>query len=322
MTLSKLTVSSPDALQSLIIDGIPPGATLSDGTNSFLAGPGAGSVDVTGWDLANLSVTVQSAAYFNLTAVATAQDTTGVPASASATEAVAVAPQAATLDATTSAGLLIPTYNDGSANAPAGTPQMAGLLSGYVVRPPWKVAGVDYAVGVPAGTVLADPTTISIPGVELNTASHIIVISASNVTLSGYDFSTDGGWGIVIAPGVTDTVIKNSNFLVGGDQNVPINALGGMGNLTVLNDTFDGGGGTSDNIWTMVGYSGDGVATFEYNSFLNTTEDAIEFGSGTMTTIVQYNTYQHLGTSPGAHADAVQISTVRLRTTRSSPSIL
>jgi len=37
---------------------------------------------------------------------------------------------------------------------------MAGLLSGYVVRPPWKVAGVDYAVGVPAGTALADPTTI------------------------------------------------------------------------------------------------------------------------------------------------------------------
>ena len=49
---------------------------------------------------------------------------------------------------------------DGSANAPAGAPQMSTLLSGYAVRPSWNVAGVDYAVGVPAGTALKDPNTI------------------------------------------------------------------------------------------------------------------------------------------------------------------
>ena len=38
------------------------------------------------------------------------------------------------------------TLGDGSANAPAGTPQLPNLLNGYAVRPPWEVAGVDYAV--------------------------------------------------------------------------------------------------------------------------------------------------------------------------------
>ena len=61
---------------------------------------------------------------------------------------------------------------DGSANGPAGTPQMSTLLSGYAVRPSWNVAGVDYAVGVPAGTVLKDPNTIlnMAAGVSANTS--------------------------------------------------------------------------------------------------------------------------------------------------------
>src|SRR5262249_7565368 len=45
---------------------------------------------------------------------------------------------------------------DGSANAPTGTPQLPNLFAGEAVRPPWMVAGVDYAVGVPAGTALTD----------------------------------------------------------------------------------------------------------------------------------------------------------------------
>jgi hypothetical protein len=36
---------------------------------------------------------------------------------------------------------------DGSADAPSGPAPFADLLSGYAVRPQWKVAGVDYFVG-------------------------------------------------------------------------------------------------------------------------------------------------------------------------------
>ena len=52
-------------------------------------------------------------------------------------------------------------FEDGSGNAPPGTPQFESLLKGYAVRPDWKVAGVDYYVGTPDGTVLKDPATIS-----------------------------------------------------------------------------------------------------------------------------------------------------------------
>src|SRR5262249_38756091 len=45
---------------------------------------------------------------------------------------------------------------DGSANAPAGTPELPNLFAGEAARPSWEVAGVDYAVGIPTGTVLTD----------------------------------------------------------------------------------------------------------------------------------------------------------------------
>ena len=48
--------------------------------------------------------------------------------------------------------------DDGCAGAPAGTPQLPRLLQAYRShRPKWDVAGVDYYVGMPTGTVLKDP---------------------------------------------------------------------------------------------------------------------------------------------------------------------
>src|SRR3954468_17404608 len=83
---------------------------------------------------------------------------------------------------------------DGSANAPAGTAQFVNLLNAYAVRPTWNVAGVDYYVGTPIGTVLKDPTSISMAGVSVDKSAHIIRVGGSNVTLSGYDFGLNGGW--------------------------------------------------------------------------------------------------------------------------------
>jgi hypothetical protein len=44
--------------------------------------------------------------------------------------------------------------NDGSANAPAGTPELPNLLKNYAARPSWQVAGVDYYCGVPQGIAM------------------------------------------------------------------------------------------------------------------------------------------------------------------------
>ena len=197
-------------------------------------------------------------------------------------------------------------YNDGSSQAPAGTPLLATLLNGYAARPPWMVAGVDYAVGVPVGTVLKDPATIALAGVSVNAAAHTVTITASGVTLNGYDFGLAGGWGVVIQSGVANTLIQNSHFLVGANNAVPINAGVGVGNLTVQYNTIDGGGGSSGAVWALVNYNGSGIFTAQYNSFLNAPEDAIDFNSGTMTTIVKYNVFDNLGTSPGSHPDSVQ----------------
>ena len=201
-------------------------------------------------------------------------------------------------------------YNDGSAQAPAGTPLLPKLLSGYAVRPPWEVAGVDYAVGVPAGTILQNPATISMTGVTVDTATHTIYVTGSNVTLSGYDFGSAGGWGVYIETGVTNTVIENSNFLVGANQNVPISAAAGSGNLTVQDNTINGGGGQDAAVWALINYNGSGTFTAKYNSLLNAPEDAIDFSSGTMTTIVEYNLFENLGTDTGSHPDPVQYDAV------------
>ena len=125
------------------------------------------------------------------------------------------------------------TLGDGSANAPAGTPQMPDLLNGNAVRPPWEVAGVDYAVGIPSGTTLKDPSTISMAGVSVNTSSHVVTVTGNNVTLHGYDFSLNGGWEVYVS-GASNTVIENSKLLVGSNNLVPIQSNSAASNQTWL----------------------------------------------------------------------------------------
>jgi hypothetical protein len=197
-------------------------------------------------------------------------------------------------------------FDDGSASAPAGTPLLPTLLSGYVTTPPWEVAGVNYAVGVPSGTALQDPSTLSMAGVSVDASSHTITVTGSNVTLNGYDFGPGGGWGVYINSGATNTVIENSHFLIGSNNNLPIDAASGSGNLTVQDNTLDGGNTQNGAAWALVSYSGSGTFNAQYNAFLNAPEDGIDFNSGTMTTNVNYNVFENLGTSPGAHPDPVQ----------------
>ena len=99
------------------------------------------------------------------------------------------------------------------ANVLGGTPQLPNLLSGEDVRPQWELAGVDYAVGLPSGTTLKDPTiAANLPaGVTYIAADHMIEVSANNVDLNGFDFSLHGGINVYIA-GSQNTTITNCNF--------------------------------------------------------------------------------------------------------------
>ena len=191
-----------NTLQSLVVSGVPVGAVLSDGTNSFTATASGGSVNVAGWNLAALKITVASAALFTLTATATVQDAQGATGQATASETVSVTASSST---TTQ-------YADGSASASSGTPELPNLFSGYSVRPPWEVAGVDYHVGVPSNQTLLQPTAANLPaGTTLD--GQLILVTANNVTINGFDFSGNGGYGIYIEAGVTGTRITNNLFV-------------------------------------------------------------------------------------------------------------
>ncbi len=74
-------LTDADGSESLAIsiDGIPAGATLTSGTNTFTATDGATSVDVTGWDLDNLTITppADSDVDFTLGVTATSTEADG-----------------------------------------------------------------------------------------------------------------------------------------------------------------------------------------------------------------------------------------------------
>lgn len=167
-----------------------------------------------------------------------------------------------------------PITNDGSSAAPVGVPQRPALLTGYSVRPAWKVAGVDYAVGFAAGQALKDPLSdpelSTNPKIAIDSVNRIIRITGSNVTLDGYDFTLHGGYDIAHISGDNVTV-KNSavGFIV-------TNA--GTTNLTVSNCVMDGGGAT--NGWALISHSGTGTLTVEYNWFRNFPAHVIEDNSG------------------------------------------
>jgi|GEM_PF-2083991 len=83
-----------NSVQSLLLSGIPVGAVLTDGANSFVATSGDTSIDVKGWNLASLKITPPNDVNFTLTVTATDQDAN----TASASELVTVSPLAPALN--------------------------------------------------------------------------------------------------------------------------------------------------------------------------------------------------------------------------------
>jgi len=84
-----------ETITSLVVSGIPVGATLSDGSNSFTAVAGSTEVDIAGWNQATLTITppADSDADFQLTVAAVATE------SANGDTAATVGTVAVTVDA-------------------------------------------------------------------------------------------------------------------------------------------------------------------------------------------------------------------------------
>lgn len=164
---------------------------------------------------------------------------------------------------------------DGNCEAPAGTPDNITLwriptfFTGYsginygANRPAWSVAGVDYNVGIPAGTVFKDPYVEYLAGrlpagVTVNPTGNSIgggLISytgSANLTLDKFDYSgtlTGGGVCYVMAntysgsAGTGVLTLSNSYFNRGtgcyGNSNSGFNDQIFPGQFATLNFTND-----------------------------------------------------------------------------------
>lgn len=191
--------------------------------------------------------------------------------------------------------------NDGSTNAPAGSAQHPNLLSGEAVRPAWFVAGVDYAVGIPSGTILKDPSTISTPGVSVDTRTHVITVTGNNVTLDGYDFSLNGGW--QVQSRAANTTIIDSKFVIGANNLTPIFGPGSGTNITVRYCEIDGGA-KDVQYGGIITQWGAGL-TVEYSWVKNAGADMFQTQGGGAVTL-RYNLLEGAGQALQGHADYLQ----------------
>jgi hypothetical protein len=192
----------------------------------------------------------------------------------------------------------VTTAGDGSANAPAGVAQKPNLFTGMKVRPPFKVAGVDYAVGIPAGLTLKNPASIAMAGVSVDTGSKVVTVTGANVTLTGYDFSN---W--TVETSSANTRIIQSKFFVG-----PVVGLRGSSNLYVGYCVIDANN-TQGSVWGgLISTWSDGL-TVEYSWLKNGAGDLIQqVGDNTSSIIIRYNLLEQAGMGAGAHGDYTQLA--------------
>jgi hypothetical protein len=190
--------------------------------------------------------------------------------------------------------------------------QHPALLTSYAKRPSWKIAGVDYAVGVPSTTTLTDWMLLSGPGITVNTTAMpplVRVDDTSNVVISGVDFSLHGGATLRFINSPNPTV-TNSNF--GGPNLTKMPAAVIVADwdspgLTVSYNTIDGGGNGSGS--SLVAAFGAGTTTLTYNWLKHSPQHFLEEAQSTpvsIAVIYKYNLIEQGAMSPGAHLNFLQ----------------
>jgi hypothetical protein len=191
---------------------------------------------------------------------------------------------------------------DGSVNAPNCKIPHPSLLQAYRVRPPWRVAGVDYCVGYPMSKTLKDPATLSMAGVTVDDVHKLITVTRNGAVLDGYDFSRDGGWGVSVK--AKNVSILNSRFVVGSNANPPIRGTEEAANLTVAYTLVDGAGIDVGN-FGLIQMKGQGL-TVRYCWIANSAGDSIQSHNGGILDL-QYNLIEQGGLAPGAHGDFLEV---------------
>lgn len=195
--------------------------------------------------------------------------------------------QTLTVQATNASGagsanaIIVNAYGDGSVGAVAATTQFSNFFTSralqssqtYSTRPPWKVAGVDYAVGYATGTSFKDPSSAGLP-TGCTYASNVVTCgsSAASPTFDSYDFSLHNGISLDILSGVTGTVtLTNNYFLNGSSSNTQFDLItveGGSSNIVMTNNTFDGGSPSLFHVISFLQFLSSGTVADSYNAYL------------------------------------------------------
>ena len=153
-------------------------------------------------------------------------------------------------------------FLDGYVGRPAVTsPQLPGILAGYPARPVWKVAGVDYGVGIATGTTLTDWETLSGTGITVG-ANYVEFNGVPSPVVNAVDFSLHGGAVLLFYNGSNNASVTNCKF--GGASISTTSAIGTdllSAGLAVTGCEFDAGSTLSvASIWAR----GGGTTTVEY----------------------------------------------------------
>src|SRR5665213_1177317 len=195
-------------------------------------------------------------------------------------------------------------YRDGCPGASADNPAFPTLLTRYKARPPWNVAGIDFAVGIPSNVVLKDPRSAALP--SACSLGGTTVTCSGTVTLDGYDFSLNNGTTLIITGG--DVTVQNCLFIVGSNQGAlgKILDVSGTTNATFLHNDFDGSNiAVTPQRGQTINVANKGTITFRYNYFHNSGGDMIDFSDGPQVNIIQYNVFKDIGLKT-AHSDTLQ----------------
>jgi hypothetical protein len=221
--------------------------------------------------------------------------------------------QILTVTASNSAGTSAPVsvpvnvYADGALQASAGPAQYPTRLSGYARRPPWLVAGIDYAVGVSPTTTLQAPLTIAVPGgCSRNSEKHQFACTSGSPTFTGVDFSLDGGWQVYCTDSIQLTVTQ-SNFKIGANGNAMLQSYGSC-LVTVAYSNFDANNSNDNGNGADTNFNGEPGGTIVYCWFKNAYGDINDYGgNGPSVVTIKYNALGNAGQGAGTHPDWLQL---------------
>jgi hypothetical protein len=212
--------------------------------------------------------------------------------------------------------------DDGSSGAPTGTTPLPNILKGYTATIRalgCKAAGVDYAVGIPTGTVLTDwqslagTAGIDVSGNTVRCQGTYAAKPSATAVINGVDFTLHGGAKIYISSGgCSSLTITNSKFGCSTASGSDLYYVQMQNNLTLTfnNNEVDGQGcdiGQNSVIQT----SGNGTITLMYNYFNNPIDHILEQGAttGVNTIVYKYNLINGFNPSlsPSNHMNFLQL---------------